>query len=105
MTERNFSEKVTRLKEGYFEDIDIWYETNDIPNVVLRLWTKEQLDPDAEFPECEFVYITQIIKMNNGDYMIGYQIKDERYDSNKYPYVDWVKFSEIALAYSESDQE
>lgn len=104
MIERDFGENVTKLKEGYFEDIGIWYETNNIPNVVLRLWTKEQLEPDAEFPVCEFVYVTQIIKTNNDDYLIGYQVKDERYDSDKYPYVDWVKFSEIELAYSESDQ-
>ena len=105
MIERDFNEKVTKLKSGFFEDVGVWYETNDIPNIILRLWTKEKLEPDAEFPECDFVYITQIIKISDDDYLIGYQYHDDRYDGNKFPYVDWAKLSEVELAYSESDQE
>ncbi len=95
---------VVCLKTGYFETIERWYEENNIPDVVLRLWTKEQLEPDSEFPECEFVYITQIIRISDDDFLIGYQYRDERYKSDRYPYVDWKKFSEIELAYSETDQ-
>ena len=99
------STKITKLKPGYFDDVKQWYEDNNIPDVKLRLWTKEALAPDSEYPECDVVYITQIIKMENGDYMIGYQHEDDRYDGNKYPYIEWDKLSEIALAYAESDQD
>lgn len=96
--------EIITLKSGYFKDFDEWYRENDIEHKVLRYWTSEQLLPDAELPECNFGYITQIIDKGN-DCMVGFQVPDYRYESGKFPYVDYFMLSDLALAYAESDQE
>ncbi len=100
--EEKRTEKVG-LKEGFYPDIEVWLKDNDIHNKVLRYWSPEQLEPDSDFPECSFIFISQIIDFGN-DFYIGYQVADSRYETGKYPYIDYDMLSNMTLAYCESDQ-
>ena len=91
------------LKNGFYPDIEVWLKDNDIHNKVLRYWRPEQLEPDAAFPECDYIYISQIIDLG-GDFLIGFQAPDERYESGRFPYIEYEMLSNMTIAYSESDQ-
>ena len=91
------------LPWGEFQSLEDWYHECKIEKRVMRLWLRER---DGNFAErCDYVFIAQIIKLQDGDYLIGYMDYDFTRADKKYPYIDYVRLSDANFAYSEKDQE
>lgn len=74
---------------------------------LFRLWYKEdeKLDLDEGYDGvCQYVYLRQAINLGN-DWLIGFAVFDEREKDNMYPSLNWVKLSEIDLAWYKDDEE
>lgn len=94
-----------------WDDIHTWLHDNE--NRVFRLWVfkkmftpyeQEQkfLDESVyECDECNFVYIREIINLNNGDYLIGV----ESAGNNDFTIMEYYPLSEIRLGYCSKDME
>lgn len=83
-----------------YAHLDTWVNHFGANDMLFRLWTKGDMEEEV----CEFVYITHIIKLPNGEVMIGVQTYDESYEDNCYPYITYYMLSEVRLAVSKLDQ-
>lgn len=90
-----------RMTKGYFSDLITWFLDDDIQYKLFRVWFKNEQDDTG----CHFMYIAQIINLENGDYLIGLQHYDDTQKNCRYPQISYHLLSEIHFAYYEEDQE
>ena len=90
-----------RMTKGYYGDLLTWFLDEDIEYKLFRVWFKN--DPDDM--ECSFMYFTQIINLENGDYLVGLQPYDDTRENSRYPQITYHLLSEIHFAYYEEDQD
>lgn len=107
------------LRLHNYTDINNWLKTYE--GKVFRMWVYKRMftpyemeqkftdESVYESSQCEQVIFTEIIPLNDGDYLLGYILAGDYYldDLKKMPesdlYRQYVKLSEITIAYSEKD--
>lgn len=90
-------------KTAFFGGFKKFFKKFNVPNKIIRYWTKETLENDPG-AECDYGYITQIIKLKDG-VICGIQAFDDRYPGNKYPMIEYYNLNDIDIVYCEGDAE
>ena len=100
---------------------DFWTFMHDNDARVYRMWKIKkswtpweqehcgEFDTNLEDATADTVLIREAIELPNGDVLLGVQVVDDDYDdtldmSPEEVYMEYVKLSEIELAYSPVDQ-
>jgi len=61
------------------------------------------MDDEYEDVKCDFVFLTEIVELSDGDILIGMQQLDDDADNKRYPALEYHRLSDISLSYNESD--